>query len=398
MTARQPRDGFVPRVLMVTGVYYPDISGASLQCRALIAAFGDRARCRVLTTTNTATLLSQTAVDGVPVDRVRVDLTRPWTKMTAALAMALVFLREARRVQLLHLHGFSQKSALLMLLARATGTPVVVKMSSLGHDDPVSLARRHPWLYRLYARADRLISIGPAFASRFHDAGLSPGRLASIPNGVDLARFAPATVQQRLAARRDLGLPPDTPAILCVAFFSAEKQQEALFEAWVDSRATSGDSLLVFAGARGGHAEADPSIADRIAARAHALGLDAHVFFIDQRLDVERVYQAADVFVLPSTREGAPNAVIEAMASGLPCIVSHLPGVTDALIDDRRDGILVDAGDRRALAEAIAAVVCDRTLAARLGSSARETAARRFGIDRVANDYLTMYRTLLCAE
>jgi glycosyltransferase involved in cell wall biosynthesis len=397
VTRAADRAAPVPGVLMVTGVYYPEVSGASLQGRTLIAAFGDRARCRVLTTTSDRSLMRNTEVDGIAVRRVLIDLGRPATKITGAVAMASAFLRDAPSFQIVHLHGFSQKSALLMILARVLGKRTVVKMSSLGHDDPVSFRRRHPLLYRLFARADRLVSIGPAFTAAAAEARLPLGRVVSIPNGVDVARFSPATPERRLAARRDLDLPPEIPVVLCVAFFSAEKRQEALFDAWLDSRTAAGDIALVFAGAtRSASGEVDGTIAERIVARARELGLAGRLRLVEHASEIERLYDAADVFVLPSSREGAPNVVLEAMACGLPTIVSRLPGVTDALIDDGQNGILVDVDDRRALAGAIATVLGDRELAHRLAARARETAERRFGIERVAEQYLNMYRGLIC--
>jgi len=388
----------IPGVLMVTGVYYPEISGASLQCRTLIAAFGDRARCRVLTTTSVPSSARTCSVDGVHVRRVRVDLTRPATMITAAIATVWAFLRDAPTFQIVHLHGFSKKSALLMALARLLRKSVVVKTSSLGHDDPVSFHRRHPLLYRLYARADRLVSISPAFTASFTEAQLPADRLVPIPNGVDVRRFTPATSDRRTAAKHGLSLPGEIPVVLCVGFFSPEKRQEALFDAWLGSRATAGDTAIVFAGATlSASEEVDGTIAERIVARARELGIDDRVRLIEHAPDIERLYDAADVFVLPSIREGAPNVVLEAMASGLPCIVTRLPGVTDAMIDDGRSGILVEKDDRQALAAALTTVLRDRDLAQRLGSRARETVERRFAIERVADQYLEMYRGLVCA-
>jgi glycosyltransferase involved in cell wall biosynthesis len=387
----------VPGVLMVTGVYYPEVSGASVQCRTLMSAFGDRVRCRVLTTTSDPTLPRDALVDGVPVHRVFVDLKRVPTKIGATLAFVRAFLRDASQYEIVHLHGFSQKSALLMLLARLLGKRVLVKMSSLGHDDPVSMRRLHPFLYAMYSRADRLVCIGPAFEQRSVEAGLAPQRLVLVPNGVDLLRFQPVEASRRAELRRELGFAADVPLILCVAFFSAEKQQEVLCDAWLDSRTRGGDTALAFVGAaHARHQEVDPSIADRIAARAAQAHAAGRLHFIEQALEIEKLYQAADLFVLPSSREGAPNVVLEAMACGLPCIASRIAGVTDALIEDGQNGLLVEVGDRVGLSRAIEAVLGDRMLARRLGASARESASRTFGIDRVARQYLETYRVLAC--
>jgi len=184
--------------------------------------------------------------------------------------------------------------------------------------------------------------------------------------------------------------------VLCVAFFSAEKGQETLFDAWLASRTAVGDMALVFAGAtRSASQEVDATIAERIRAKARALGVAYRVRFVEQAHDVERLYHAADVFVLPSSREGAPNVVLEAMACGLPAIVSRLPGVTDALIEDGRNGVLIEMGDRAALSAAIADVMRDPEGARRLGTCARATVERDFAIGRVADQYLDLYRSLI---
>src|SRR5437773_1940397 len=134
-----------PRVLMVTGAYYPEVSGAGLQCRALIQVLADRVRCMVLTTATDPALAANDLVDGVPVYRIHIDVNR-WTSTAAAFVrMVRRFLALRRDVDIVHLHGFSRKSVLLVRLAHLLGKKIVVKLTSVGHDDACSMRGWTRW-------------------------------------------------------------------------------------------------------------------------------------------------------------------------------------------------------------------------------------------------------------
>jgi glycosyltransferase involved in cell wall biosynthesis len=129
--------------------------------------------------------------------------------------------------------------------------------------------------------------------------------------------------------------------------------------------------------------------------RAEAEGVGQALRFVEFSNEIEQYYRAADVFVLPSVREALPMALLEAMATGLPAIASRLPGATDAIVTDGRDGILVPPGDAAALSESIQSVLTDQHRAQRLGVAARDTIATRFSIARAADDWLAAYRQAL---
>ncbi len=98
--------------------------------------------------------------------------------------------------------------------------------------------------------------------------------------------------------------------------------------------------------------------------------------------------------MLPSVREGLPIALLEAMASRLPCIATRLPGSTEGLIDHGVNGVLVEPDDTDGLAEAIRTLLSDSDRAARLGIAARETVVDRYSIQRTAPLWLSAYREL----
>src|SRR5207253_5638516 len=115
-----------PGVLMISGAYFPELSGGSLPIRAIVRQLHDAVRFAVLTTAADRALPVEDERDGVPVYRVFVDPDSLWSKTTAALRMTGVLLRERRRLEVLHLHGFSQKSMVAILVGLALGKRIAI--------------------------------------------------------------------------------------------------------------------------------------------------------------------------------------------------------------------------------------------------------------------------------
>lgn len=385
-----------PGVLMVTGAYFPELSGAGLQCRALIGSLRDRVDFTVLTTTADRSLPVDDVQNGVRIHRVFIDPASRWSKAAGAARFTAAFLRSADRFSIVHFHGFSQKSILLMWLARLKGKCIALKLTSVGHDDPGSMSRRGGLAYRLYSRADVFFAVSPRFQESYDAAGLPRSRFRLIPNGVDCQRFRPAVAGEREELRRELGLTAAARIVLFVGFFSQEKRPDLLFEVWSKLAVSAApDSALVFVGAtRGPYYEVDQRLAERVRQLAHALGLDSRVRFVERTHEIERFHRAADVFVLPSLREGLPNALLEAMASGTPCIATRLEGVTDTIIEHERNGLLVPPQDGSALQQALLRCFEDRDWALGLGARARRTVQERYEMGDTAREYLAAYKEL----
>lgn len=380
-----------PGVLMVTGAYYPETTGGGLQCRQLVLALRDRATFSVLTTTADA-VSREDVVDGIRVVRIAVTIGRIRATLAGALRVGRAFLGLRRRFQVVHLHGFSRKTILLIALARLWRRPIVLKLTSIGHDDPQAIEKKGRISAWAYGKADLYICVSPRQEALCRAAGLPPAKVRLIPNGVDTERFRPADDGERAALRRALGLPPSEPIVLFVGFFSAEKQPHAAFEAW---RKVPGRSHLVYVGATAGrYYEIDPGLAPRIRAEAAQAGVADRIHWVETTTEIERYVRAADVFVMPSSREGLPNALLEAMGAGLACIASRLPGVTDTIIEHGMNGVLVDPGDAASWTGALARLLGDPDYGQRLGERARKTIQERFSIERTAADVYEAYRAV----
>ena len=384
---------------MVTGAYFPELSGGGLQCRTLVRALKDRVRFLVFSTTLRPELPHEDEIDGVPVYRWMIEVGRLRSKLKAAISIAARFWRLRRQFDVVHLHGFSQKNVLFFTLGRLTGKKLVWKLTSAGADDPLSLKARSWVGFQCLARVDCAVSVSPRLSELFRASRLPQHRLRVIPNGVDTERFLPATPAARLALRQELGLRDDRPIILSVGFFSRDKGADIVFDAWTRLEPARNErATLIFVGtADPAHPEVDPTMAQAIRREIRRLDAEGSVRFVDQALEIEKYYRAADVFVLASRREGLPNALLEAMASGLPSVVTALPGITDWVVRDGENGLVFPPGDARALAERLAELLADPARRDALGTRARATVLAQCSIDHVKDTYFDLYRSLATA-
>lgn len=379
-------------VLLVTGAWHPEAAGGSLQARALAHACRGRVTLHVLATSRRPDLPAAVDDDGVPVTRLALVPESRASVARAGARLAAALWRLRHEVAVVHLVGWSRKAVLLHALARELGLRVVLRLTSAGADDPVALRARGRLAAWVARDADALVAPSPALRELALRAGIEAGRVRRIDNGVDLDRFRPASPVERAAARAALGLPADSLLALCVGHFAPEKGQRELLAAW--ARGVGRKGVLAFVGAESSsNPEVDAGYAASVRDDALALGLGDRVTFLGHREDVAAVYRAADLFAFASRREGRPNVVLEAMASGLPCVVHRLPGITDDLVEDGVSGHLVEVGDGDGLAAGLAEAVSDPARRAAWGAAARAAVLPR-SLAACAEAHLALWREL----
>ena len=238
-------------------------------------------------------------------------------------------------------------------------------------------ARLERWLHR---RMDALVGNSAAVCEELAAEGAPAERIALIPNGV----VTGPTGTPREAVRTRLGIAPDALVILCVANLIPYKGHADLIEAFARARAALPNAVLVLAGR-------DDGLGVAVMAQAEARAVIDHVRILGPRDDVPDLIGAADLFALASHEEGAPNAVIEAMAAGLPAVVTAVGGTPETI---GAAGLLVPPHDPAALAEALVRLGSDAALRAALGRSAAARAAERFSLEACVARYVALHAGL----
>jgi len=225
-----------------------------------------------------------------------------------------------------------------------------------------------------YTCAHKVVANSRAAADRLMAECVPARKIAVVSNGLDVDQFSSR------AAR------PSLRKVVVVANLRPEKGHDVLMDAAVNVVHRFPDARFELAG--GG-----PELGV-LQARAAASPV-SHVFsFLGHRPDVAACLDANDIFVLPSRSEAFPNAVLEAMAAGLPIVASAVGGIPE-LVDNERTGLLVAPDDPRALADRICRLMTDTALAGRLGAAARAAAEARYSFDRMVAAFEGVYLTEL---
>jgi glycosyltransferase involved in cell wall biosynthesis len=228
------------------------------------------------------------------------------------------------------------------------------------------------WLYR---RAVRIVTTGEALKRELVErTGVPPERIESVPTGADAERFRPG---DRRAARATLGLSADAVLIGIVATLRSWKGHRYLLEAL-----PTGATLVIVG--EGPQREA-------LTAQAAALGIAERVRFAGNQRDVVPWLQALDVFALPSyANEGVPQALVQAMLVGLPCVTTHVGSIAELAIAGVT-ALVVPPRDTAALRGALERLIADPPLRAALGSQARRHCEERMSHERMLDRMEVIY-------
>ncbi|HOM57570.1 MAG TPA: glycosyltransferase family 4 protein, partial [Candidatus Latescibacteria bacterium] len=284
----------------------------------------------------------------------------------------------ARNIQLVHAHlayaGIVAKTA-----ARVRGIPVVMTRHLEFEPKAGTFAYRlDNWLTRRYA--DKLIAVGERVRTAILNEGwMEPERVVLHKNAIDLTGFKPK--RHRLSSE-------GTYVVGTVGRMEEQKAQEMFLEAVARVRIEYPNVKAVIAGdgRRRRHLEEVRS----------RLGLDTVVTFLGSvpRKDIPGVLNTFDVFVLSSNWEGLPIALIEAAASGLPIVATDVGGVHE-IVQNGKNGWLVEPGNVEQLAGRIGALLSDVEMRERFGREARAFVEAEFDITRLARETAALYREVL---
>jgi len=267
--------------------------------------------------------------------------------MAAACLPLLRRLRREGRLQVLDAHFAYPDGFAAVWLGRRLGVPVAITLR--GTEVPLSRTRlRGRLLARALRGADRVFAVSESLAALARRLGVPAGRVQVVPNGVDAERFRPA---DRVTARRRFGLPEQAPVLVTVGGLCERKGFHRVIECLPTlARRFPGLRYLVVGGA-----SPEGDWGPRLRALAERLGVAERVRFAGPLPPEELRWalSAADVFVLASSNEGWANVLLEAMACGLPVVVTDVGGSREVVCRPEL-GIVVPFGDRAALEAALA--------------------------------------------
>jgi glycosyltransferase involved in cell wall biosynthesis len=383
------------RVVMVVRLFYPWVGGAERQAHKLARELRKKnIQTEIVTGWWFRGTPKRELLDGIPVTRNHTlwhmfDLKGlRWLGGYLYILTLLWYLwRRRASYDLIHVHSLSYHAFAATLAGRWFHRKTIVKLANSGPASDISKMRRDkhlPFAHLMLPAAlgcDRLVATNELIARELIAEGVPAERIARLSNGVET---------DSIEARSDYAL--NGPVrIIFAGRLHEQKGLDVLLRAFrqlLDQRPTLELRLQLLGE---GPAKED------LVHLSNQLQIAWRVDFLGQTDQVYETLRQADIFVLPSRAEGTSNALLEAMACGLPVIVSDIPGNVD-VVDGETNGLRFSAGDPASLAKAILTLIDRPESRERLGRAARLTVENRYSLGSVADQYIALYQDVLAAR
>ena len=359
------------RILHIYKDYYPVIGGIENHIRVVARAQAALGNCVTVIVCNPGGALSSEEIDGVHVVRVGRLLTALSMPISPGKPLAVA----RQRPDIVHLHApYPQGELSAWLFQR--DVPIVMTWHSDVLRQKVALQFYAPLLRRVLNATKRIIATSPAYVNSSPWLQNVRHKCKVIPLGVDARLF-------RLPAK----LPAGPPTLLFVGKLRHYKGLDVLLRAMSDLP----EARLVIVG--------DGPLRTEWEALAGQLGLAARVSFLGEVDDARlpAIYRQAHVFVLPSVNraEAFGTVLLEAMASGLPCVTSELGTGTSWVVQDGQTGLVVAPQNVAALSSAISVLLEEPARAAAMGRAARRRVEAEFTESTMIDRTMALYAGLL---
>jgi len=282
------------------------------------------------------------------------------------------------------------------LQAQHLGLPSVVKLAAYKSD----LATKSDWKAvlglpqrrrKIIEELSGVIAISQDIVHELLEYGIPESKIAYIPNGVDTDIFYPVRDQvEKRELRQQFGW-LDLPTILFVGDINQRKQPHLLVEAVGEAKARGYDCQLVLVGP-----QSKKDYVSEMKSRITSLGIESQVVWFGFTKNVASLYRASDIFCLLSTNEGLPNALLEAMASGLPSIGTFVSGITDLIVDGKNGSLC--SPDLNKITETLLMYLSNPYIRKSHGQAAREKVLAEFSTNVVLNAHENLFRYVISGK
>ena len=396
------------RVFMLLDRYLPVIGGTELQASRLATALQARGHSINIVTRRLATDLPiEETLNGIQVHRLSPVGLSHFANAVIVVRVFLYLISQRHNYDLIHVHGVGPLGLAALLATKLTHKPVLIKVAAYGNLSRIDHAGISPNRYTRFVRrillptslwnwwlhqTSAIVVLGRETLNEAVALGLGD-RTVHIPNGVDTSQFRPLPLPERMALRHMLGIADNERILLFTGRLVRGKRLDTIVEALPELVEKLPHARLWLAGS--GALQSD-DVTEELQQAIIQLGLTDKVQFLGAVIQVEQYLQAADLFIFPSQKEGMPNALLEAMACGLPVIASDIDAVRDVADDELIRFFPV--GDSDTLAKAIISTISAPKATQVAAERARKHVETTFSLSSVASKYEAVYQVLISNE
>jgi glycosyltransferase involved in cell wall biosynthesis len=375
------------RVAMLIQRYLPHVGGAERQLQQLAPRLRAQGFEIHVITRREPGLLPFEVIEDVPVYRMPSIGPKPVARVTFANAAVAELTR--LRPDLVHAHEILAPASIAVRSKAINKHPVVLKLLRGGVRGDIFKLKLRPFWQTYFAKlkrsVDGFITISHEIDRELDSLNVDPQKRFFIPNGVDTSRYVPASEEHKQELRAELSLPPQAHIVVYAGRLVREKRVDYLLKIWDAIRAKYFDAHLLILG--------DGSEESRLKEMSAQLR-QGGVQFAGRVDDAGSYFQAADIFVLPSSTEGLSNSMLEAMSCGLPVLATKVGGAPD-VIEQNIHGCLIPPDDIDSLQWGLESLLADQSLRLSLGAAARKRILSDFSLDSIAGRLSALYYRLL---
>jgi glycosyltransferase involved in cell wall biosynthesis len=337
-------------------------------------------------------------IDGILIKRTfasKYNFIRNYFKAGNPVAIFYVIYKNRKKFDILHCEGFNLWA---LVSAKLLNKRVILEQTLVGQDDVDSLRKQRLGKIKvsIMPLIDRIVCINAKFIEIIKKYKRLNYQL--IPNAVDVARFCPVkNDKEKESIRKKLGLPVDMKIVVFSGCIIYRKGIDILIASWdlLARKLSDKEILLLLVGPQEVPLLDNKLFIGKLKHLILKQNLSSKVKFVGKVDNVMDYLKAADIFVFPTRAEGMANALLEAMACGLPCVATELEGVTDSVINNGVNGLLTEVENVEALTEALSKLLTDNQLKRTLGINARNEITKNYQIDEITSKYIELYKKLL---
>lgn len=366
------------KILMICPEFFPKLGGTEIQALNLSKALKSKGvEVSILTRLNERTWKIHETIEGLNVTRIDYPRIRWIGGLLLNVGLSWNILKRNKEVDVLHFHIGGSHMLLPVLISLMLGKPSLLKISGWWELEKGFLRPSGfipSMMRRIIFRCNGIIALSKEICDRLISLGYPAQRIVALSNGVDISRFRPA---QREGQK---------PVIIFVGRLVTEKGVLNLLTAIDRLRKQFPDIKLNLVGIG--------SDEENLKQMSFNLGLDDCVRFCGRIEDVTDSLRNSDIYVQPSLNEGLPNSLLEAMATGLPVVVTRIGGMPDVVVNEV-EGFVVSPGNVDELVLAIGKLLDDENLRRKMGAEGRARILREFSFEYVTDKYINYYKALL---
>ncbi len=377
---------------MFTSHFYPHYSGATKQAVSLAKEIKKSGVETFFITVENGKLKKREKFDGFDVYRIKEGKGKV-KELVLWWNLFRILYKKRKDYDIIHSHGAYYKNSIIGLMGKFLKKSTVTKISMSNNDlsgiGQGFYGRVHEKLFNMF---DSCVSISPEISAELSKIALRHNRIRELPNGVDSNKFIPVSPEQKEHLREKLKLPSGL-IFLYVGGISERKNVEWLLKTWSEIFKDEPDTSLVLVGPAS-REDSKKILMNSLIDYVAQNGLARKVLFRDYTEAIEKYFQAADIFILPSKNEGMPNVLIEAMSCGLACMTTKVSGASELIIEGET-GVFFETDIKGDFRSKITWLKDNHEERERIGTAARALILQKFCLNKIGKKYVDLYSDLM---